>query len=165
MITDGKGLVTSESHVSRYDVDRLFAVTIGEIIFNGIKRHSFPSSLLVFHVAGGDLIEIHFAEVVEQGGDGDALVGIADAVQVAHAGTSQNVHQGIVDVKTMLTQPPLVVAMVAGGGGSGKEITAVGSQISQQLFAPLTGDLGLKNINESLSVFGRAGGIIDVGHE
>ena len=81
--------------------------------------------------------------------NGDGLAAVVQAVELLHPLPLEVVHQTVVDVQAVLTQPALVGPVVAGGGGSGEEIALV-LQIVQQLVGPLPGDVGLENLDKFL---------------
>ena len=104
---------------------------------------------------------------MEEGGDGDGLIRVADTVGLLDAGTVQDIHQRVVDVEGVLAKTALVVTMVAGGGGGGEEVGIL--QIGEELIRTLAGDVGLIDVDEPLAVLGGLEGVggeggVGVGH-
>jgi len=89
-------------------------VPVGQVVLNGVVRHLLPLALLVLGVAEAGLVKVDLAQIVQERGNGDALVGVADAVHLLHTGTRQNVAEAVIHVQAVLAQSALVVAVVAG---------------------------------------------------
>ena len=98
MVSDGKGLLASEAHIARRDVDALLAVAVGEsiVILEGID--SLPYAALVLDVAEAFFINADLAKIVKQSGDGNAFRGIIDAVNVLYSLYRHIVAKAVVNI-------------------------------------------------------------------
>ena len=79
MVSDSESLVTGESHKSRCDVNRLFAVSVRKSILDGVIGHGYPSAVFL-NVTAVNAVEIDLAKIVKKRGDRDAFVAVMNAV-------------------------------------------------------------------------------------
>ena len=142
MVADGKRLLPRQAQKSGDDVSRLFAVTVGEGVLNGVVGDGYPAPGFVLLVAGSHLVEVGFADVVQKGDNGDALVTVGKPVNLLHARAGKNVAQAVVDIQAVLQQSALIRAVVAGRGGRGEKV-GPGAEVVQELIRALPPDLFL----------------------
>ena len=104
---DRHRLVELETHLALDQKDGLLAVTVGELILDGIVGHLLPlTGLFVFDVAGADLVELRLAQVVQQAADGKAL----DIVRLL---VKMLLHHGVEHADRVRDQSALTGAVVA----------------------------------------------------
>ena len=85
-------------------------------------------------VARAFFIKVDLTQIMQQRGNGNAFLGIINAVDLTHAGACEIVAQTVVDVKTMLKKAARISAVVAGAGGGSKKIAIIRAQIVKELF-------------------------------
>ena len=83
MISDRKGFLAGELHITGNDINGLFTVSVGQAVIDLIGGDGLPDAVCILDVSGAYLVEIHLAKIVQQGSDGDALVGIVYEENVA----------------------------------------------------------------------------------
>ena len=138
MVSDGKGLLASEAHIARRDIDALLSVAVGEsiVVLEGID--SLPYATLVLDVAEALFINSDLAKIVKQSGNSDRLVGVLEAKLLRSVGL-QVADEAIVDVERMLAETALVGGMVSCRCGSRKEVGCGRVEVLEQLVSALSG--------------------------
>ena len=106
-------------------------MSVGERVFNGIVGNGNPTPGFVLLVARADLVEVGLADIVQERDNRNAFVAVGKPVDLLHARTCQNVAQTVVHIQTVLQKSALVRAVIAGGGGSGKEIRSRAEVVEQ----------------------------------
>ena len=123
-------------------------MTIGQGILKEVGGHLLPGPRdLVLHVSGPRLIAPHLTEIMEQSGNGDALGGDLQPVELLDPFPGQVVLKTVVDVEAVVTQPSGIGPVVPGRGRAGKEIGLV-FQVIQKGVGALPVDIFPKDLHK-----------------
>ena len=106
MPADRHGLLPGQPDEAVDDVHASFPVSIAEVIKS---KGGYPlplSSGIVLHVPKALFIAAHLAQIMEQGHHCHTLLTVLQAIQLLDPFPGQIVHQTVVDIQAVVTQPP-----------------------------------------------------------
>lgn len=103
---DRHGLLPGQPDEAVDDVHALFPVSIGQRVIKSKGGDPLPlSSGIVLHVPKALFIAAHLAQIMEQGHHCHTLLTVLQAIQLLDPFPGQIVHQTVVDIQAVVTQP------------------------------------------------------------
>ena len=153
---NGQKFLGLEAHVPAHHEARLFAVAEGEAVFHLIAGIGDPTPGFVFLEALRLVVEVDFAKVVEERGDGDALarnlvsVGLIACLDLRSIVVVVNIAGRLEHVERMAAKAACLVEVEIGRTGRGEEVRLF--EIVQEAFQSVAVYLAAASIEIELLV-------------